>query len=63
MSPDLFDWIADMRRKLQKIASARVLFLDETALRLSAAPTHAIVLPGEQHNVLATLLPMPLDTT
>jgi hypothetical protein len=43
-----------MRRKLQKIASARVLFLDETALRLSAAPTHTIVLPGEQPYVLAT---------
>ena len=35
-----------MRRKLQKIATARMLFLDETALRLSAAPTHTIVLPG-----------------
>jgi hypothetical protein len=43
-----------MRRKLQKIATARILFLDETALRLSAAPTHTIVLPGEQPYVLAT---------
>jgi hypothetical protein len=43
-----------MRRKLQKIATARILFLDETALRLSAAPTHTVVLPGEQPYVLAT---------
>ena len=48
------DQIAAMRRKLQKIATARILFLDETALRLSAAPTHTIVLPGEQPYVLAT---------
>ena len=54
MSPSLCDQIADMRRKLQRIDKRRVLFLDETALRLSAAPTHTIVLPGEQPYVLAT---------
>ena len=54
MSAGLCDQIASMRRKLQKIATARILFLDETALRLSAAPTHTIVLPGEQPYVLAT---------
>jgi hypothetical protein len=43
-----------MRRKLQRIDKRRLLFLDETALRLSAAPTHTIVLPGEQPYVLAT---------
>ena len=43
-----------MRRKLQRIDKRRLLFLDETALRLSAAPTHTIVLPGEQAYVLAT---------
>jgi hypothetical protein len=43
-----------MRRKLQKIATARILFLDETALRLSTAPTRTLVLPGEQPYVLAT---------
>jgi hypothetical protein len=30
------------------------MFLDETALRLSEAPTHTIVLPGEQAYVMAT---------
>ena len=54
VSPDLCEQIASMRRKLQKIATARILFLDETALRLNAAPTHTIVLPGEQPYVLAT---------
>jgi hypothetical protein len=48
VSAGLCDQIADMRRKLQKIATARILFLDETALRLNAAPNHTLVLPGEQ---------------
>jgi hypothetical protein len=43
-----------MRRKLQRINKERVLFLDETAARLSEAPTSTIVLPGEQQYVLAT---------
>jgi hypothetical protein len=43
-----------MRRKLQKIGRNHVLFLDETALRLSEAATHTLVLPGEQPFVLAT---------
>src|SRR4051794_15931802 len=54
VSPGLCDQIADLRRKLQRIDKRRLLFLDETALRLSAAPTHTIVLPGEQAYVLAT---------
>jgi hypothetical protein len=43
-----------MRRKLQRISKDRVIFIDETALRLSEAPTHTLVLPGEQAYVLAT---------
>jgi hypothetical protein len=43
-----------MRRKLQRISKDRVLFIDETALRLSEAPTHTLVLPGEQAYVVAT---------
>ncbi|MDR3390351.1 MAG: hypothetical protein P4L77_01335 [Sulfuriferula sp.] len=43
-----------MRRKLQRIDKRRLLFLDETALRLSAAPNTTIVLPGEQPYLLAT---------
>jgi hypothetical protein len=43
-----------MRRKLQRCRTTRVMFLDETALRLSEAPTHTIVLPGEQAYVVAT---------
>ena len=54
MSPDLCDQIADLRRKLQRIDKRRLLFLDEVALRLSAAPTSTIVLPGEQAWVVAT---------
>ena len=54
VSAGLCDQIADMRRKLQRIDKRRILFIDETALRFSAAPTHTIVLPGEQAYVLAT---------
>jgi len=54
VSPELCDQIADMRRKLRRAGPNHVLFLDETALRLSEAPTHTIVLPGEQAYVNAT---------
>lgn len=43
-----------MRRKLQNRRTTHVLFLDETAVRLSEAATRTIVLPGEQPFVLAT---------
>jgi hypothetical protein len=43
-----------MRRKLQRCNTTHVLFLDETALRLSEAPTRTLVLPGRQPFVLAT---------
>ena len=54
MSSVLCEQIADMRRKLQRISTSRVLFLDETALRLSAAPNHTLVLPGEEPFIVAT---------
>jgi hypothetical protein len=43
-----------MRRKLQRMSKERVLFLDETAVRLSEAATSTVVLPGEEAYVLAT---------
>jgi hypothetical protein len=52
VSPALCEQIAQMRRKLQRIDKRRLLFLDETALRLNAAPTTTLVLPGEQAFVL-----------
>ena len=54
MSADLCEQIADLRRKLRRERTTHVLFLDETALRLNAAPTHTLVLPGEHPFVLAT---------
>lgn len=54
VSADLCEEIADMRRKLRKIGTNKVLFLDETALRLSEASTHTLVLPGEKAYVEAT---------
>jgi hypothetical protein len=46
------DEIATVRRKLQRISKDRVLFLDETAVRLSEAETSTIVLPGETKYVI-----------
>lgn len=43
-----------MRRKLRRQRTSHVLFLDETALRLSEAPTNTLVLPGEQSYIEAT---------
>ena len=48
MSADLCEQIADMQRKLQRCRTTHVMFLDETA------PTHTIVLHGEQAYVMAT---------
>jgi hypothetical protein len=54
VSAERCDQIAEVRRRLQRMDKSRVLFLDETAVRLSEAPRHTLVLPGEQQYVLAT---------
>lgn len=54
VSAAMCDAIADFRRKLQRRGTSHVLFLDETALRLSEAPTHTLVLRGQQPYVLAS---------
>lgn len=43
-----------MRRKLQRRGTDHVLFLDETALRLSESSTHTLVLPQQQPYVIAS---------
>jgi hypothetical protein len=47
------DEIAEMRRKIQRVNLDHVIFLDETHLRLDAAPTSTLVLPGEDSYVIA----------
>jgi hypothetical protein len=54
VSADACEKIADVRRKLRRLGAKHVLFLDETALRLSEAATNTIVLPGESSYVIAT---------
>lgn len=54
VSAALCDQIAELRLKLQKCRTTHLLFLDETALRLSEAPTRTVTLPSEQPFVLAT---------
>lgn len=53
MSADLCEGIAKVRRKLQRVSKNKIIFLDETHLRLSEAPLHTLVLPGEQPYVTA----------
>lgn len=52
MSSALCDDIADLRRKIQRMNKANVLFLDETHLKLNTAPTHTLVAPGEKEYVV-----------
>lgn len=52
VSRDLCVSIAQLRRQLRHKRTTHLLFLDETALRLSEAPTHTLVHPGEKAYVL-----------
>lgn len=54
VSADLCEQIASVRRKLQRVGKDRILFLDETHLRLNEAPSRTLVLPGQQPVVVAT---------
>ena len=54
VSADMCEKIADCRRKLQRIAKHNLFVLDETQVRLSAAPRATLTLPGNQPYVLAT---------
>jgi hypothetical protein len=54
VSSSYCDSVADLRRKIQKIGKNRLLFLDETAMRLNEAPTRTLVYPGESEYVLWT---------
>ena len=47
VSPGLCDSIAKLRRKIQTVGADHVLFLDEVPFKLSEAPSHTVVLPGE----------------
>src|SRR6202040_2223514 len=52
VSSSYCDSVADLRRKIQKIGKNRLLFLDETAIRLNEAPTRTLVYPGESEYVV-----------
>lgn len=54
VSECLCDDIATLRRRLRRMSKSRLLFLDETAVRLSEAPTSTIVLPGEKQYVVVS---------
>ena len=54
VSAELCEQVANIRRKIRRIGTRKAIFLDETALRISEAPTHTIVLPGESAFVEAT---------
>lgn len=44
--------IAECRRRLHSISKQHIIFLDETALRVNAAPTSTLVAPGETPYVI-----------
>jgi len=52
LTPAHCNAIALLRRRLQRIKTGHVLFLDETALRVSEAARNTIVLPGETAYVI-----------
>lgn len=54
VSAELCEQVADIRRKIRRIGTRKAIFLDETALRISEAPTRTIVLPGESAFVEAS---------
>jgi transposase len=53
VSVGLCNSIATLRKKIQRISKERVLFLDETALRLNEAPTCTLAFPGDDAYVIA----------
>ena len=54
VSPSLCDDIATLRRKFQRMDKRRLLFLDETALRLSAAPNDTLMVADDDGIIEAT---------
>jgi transposase len=54
VAPSLCDDIASLRRKFQRMDKRRLLFLDETALRLSAAPNDTLVVADDDGIIEAT---------
>jgi transposase len=54
VSPCLCDDIATLRRKFQRMDKRRLLFLDESALRLSAAPNDTLMVDDDDGIIEAT---------
>jgi hypothetical protein len=48
----LCDSIAELRKKIQRLNKANVLFLDETHMKLNQAPNRTLVCPGESEYVV-----------
>ena len=44
--------IAKVRREFKRHAKAKLLFLDETYVRIDTSQTHTLVAPGEQAYVV-----------
>jgi hypothetical protein len=54
VSADMCEEIAKIRRKLQRVATSRILVLDETHRREGDSESYTIVLPGEPSTLLTT---------
>jgi hypothetical protein len=51
VSSELCDSIAELRRRIQQVDADHVLFLDEDPFKVSEAPSHNLVFPGESVNI------------
>lgn len=51
VSSEFCDSIAVLRRKLQRIDSRRIIFLDETAVKLNEGPRSTLVLPDDDASI------------
>ncbi len=54
MSDVSCDAIAKLRRKLQRISNKKIIFLDETHIKLNEVPRTILVAPGEKPYVIVT---------
>jgi hypothetical protein len=52
VSVDFCEEIAAFRRKASRVSKTKLLFLDETAIRISEAPRTTLVYPGESAYVI-----------
>ncbi len=54
MSDTSCDSIAKLRRKLQRVSNKKIIFLDETHIKINEVPRRTLLAPGEKPYVIVT---------